>query len=100
MADYAGKGSKEHHVEDADARTGPGIRDMIAQQEEQDAAAIQDKYHVPIKEVMHAHLDQDQAVVRRIMRRVDLRLMPILSLLYMWAFIDRANLGNVRYGET
>lgn len=55
----------------------------------------QEKYHVPVREVLAAHLDEDPKIVRRIRWKVDLRLVPMLSLLYMWAFIDRSNLGNV-----
>ena len=81
-----------HHVEETHHAA---VEDLLARQEEHDAAMIQEKYHIPMKEVLQSHLDQDPAVVKRVMRKVDLRLMPMLALLYMWAFIDRANLGNV-----
>ena len=51
---------------------------------------------IPIKEALEAHLDEDEKHVRRIRRRVDLRLVAMLSLIYTFAFIDRGNLGNVR----
>lgn len=57
--------------------------------------SAQEKYHIPMREVLEAHLDEDPQIVKRIKRKVDLRLVPMLSLLYMWAFIDRSNLGNV-----
>ncbi|KAF2093360.1 MFS general substrate transporter [Rhizodiscina lignyota] len=47
-----------------------------------------------MREALESHLDEDAARVRRILWKVDLRLVPMLSLLYMWAFIDRSNLGN------
>ncbi|MCJ1301813.1 hypothetical protein MMC08_004614 [Hypocenomyce scalaris] len=49
---------------------------------------------IPIKEALEAHLDEDEKHVRRIRRRVDLRLVAMLSLIYTFAFIDRGNLGN------
>ncbi|KAF8911838.1 MFS general substrate transporter [Mucidula mucida] len=33
---------------------------------------------------------------RKLWRKVDLRLMPILSLLYLFSFLDRGNIGNAR----
>lgn len=34
--------------------------------------------------------------VRRILRKVDYRLVPMLTLLYLLAFLDRGNIGKVR----
>ncbi|KAI6151366.1 hypothetical protein EDD17DRAFT_1513506 [Pisolithus thermaeus] len=34
---------------------------------------------------------------RRITRKVDLRLLPILTLLYLLSFLDRSNIGNAKY---
>jgi hypothetical protein len=83
-----------HHVEDSHKRA--SLEDVILQREQRDADELQEKYDLPVKEALESHLDQDPETVRKIMRKVDLRLVPILSLLYMWAFIDRSNLGNVR----
>ncbi|KAJ6594307.1 MFS general substrate transporter [Mycena capillaripes] len=33
---------------------------------------------------------------RKLWRRIDLRLMPILSLMYLFSFLDRGNIGNAR----
>jgi len=33
---------------------------------------------------------------RRILRKVDVRLVPVLALLYLVAFIDRSNIGNAK----
>ncbi|KAK5231482.1 hypothetical protein LTR96_009381 [Exophiala xenobiotica] len=81
-----------HHVEDA--RKHGTLGDFISQQQQQDAEQLQEKYHIPMKAVLESHLEEDAKTVRKVMRKVDLRLVPMLSLLYMWAFIDRANLGN------
>lgn len=33
---------------------------------------------------------------RRILRKVDFRLLPMLTLLYVLAFLDRGNIGNAK----
>ncbi|TKA62140.1 hypothetical protein B0A49_09075, partial [Cryomyces minteri] len=38
-----------------------------------------------------AHLDE-----KKILRKMDLRLLPMLSLLYLLAFLDRGNIGNAK----
>lgn len=90
------KMSASHH-EEAPART--DLDDILHQREEKDAQMLQDKYHIPMKEVLEAHLEQDPKLVKKIRAKIDLRLVPILSLCYMWAFIDRSNLGNVSRGR-
>jgi hypothetical protein len=88
------KDSAMYHVEDTHKQASSDS--INPQWRQRDAETLEDKYHIPMKEVLESHLDEDAKKVRRIMRKVDLRLVPILSLLYMWAFIDRSNLGNVR----
>lgn len=97
MADASDtKGSATHHVERSYRRATHGDEMIIPyDQEQRDAQELQEIYHVPMKEVLESHLDQDPKVVKRILRKVDWRLVPMLSILFMWAFIDRANLGNV-----
>ncbi|KAJ7634655.1 MFS general substrate transporter [Roridomyces roridus] len=49
-----------------------------------------------------AHLDEsdsftvDPAEERRLVRKLDGRILPILCLLYLFAYLDRSNLGNAR----
>ncbi|CAM1510773.1 Fc.00g082860.m01.CDS01 [Cosmosporella sp. VM-42] len=67
------------HVED---RTSAGsIRAPIASQ-------------LPMKEVMESHMDEDEERVKKIVRKVDIRLVGVLAILYVTAFLDRSNLGN------
>lgn len=33
---------------------------------------------------------------RRVLRKCDIYVMPFLGILYMFAFLDRVNIGNVR----
>ncbi|KAJ7358611.1 major facilitator superfamily domain-containing protein [Mycena albidolilacea] len=41
-------------------------------------------------------LDVDSAAERRLVRKLDLRLLPCLALTYLLAFLDRTNAGNAR----
>lgn len=38
----------------------------------------------------------DDAETKRIIRKIDIRLMPMLTLLYLLSFLDRSNIGNAR----
>lgn len=40
------------------------------------------------------HLELDEAEASRVLRKVDFRLVPMLSLLYLVSFIDRSNSKN------
>ena len=73
------------HVED---RTGAGsiLRAPIASE-------------LPMKEVMESHMDEDEDRVKKIVRKVDIRLVGVLEILYVTAFLDRSNLGNVSYAS-
>lgn len=42
-------------------------------------------------------LEKDDKETRRIMRKVDLRLLPVLATIYAFALIDRTNLPNVSF---
>ena len=46
---------------------------------------------IHLNEAIQAEIDKDEKRVRRIIRKVDYRMVPILGLLYMWALIDRVN---------
>ena len=72
------------------------IEDQVAQKEHDDAVAMQHIHpEIPLEEVMNRHLDEDKKRVRRLLWKIDLRLVTILALIYVFAFIDRGNLGNV-----
>lgn len=38
----------------------------------------------------------DQAAVNRLVRKIDLKLLPLLTTLYLLSFLDRTNIGNAR----
>lgn len=46
--------------------------------------------------VFETHLIEDRRRLHTLVRKVDIRLVLILALLYITAFLDRSNLGNVR----
>lgn len=41
-------------------------------------------------------MQYDARETRRILRKVDWRLLPALTLLYIFAFLDRSNIGNAK----
>ncbi|GJJ14842.1 hypothetical protein Clacol_009110 [Clathrus columnatus] len=43
-----------------------------------------------------SNIQYDTPLERSIVRKFDLRILPILSLLYLFAYLDRTNLGNAR----
>ncbi|KAJ7676529.1 major facilitator superfamily domain-containing protein [Mycena polygramma] len=60
--------------------------------------SIYDEKHQGEPEVLNAplQLEVDPASEQRLVRKLDLRLLPCLALTYLLAFIDRTNAGNAR----
>ena len=46
--------------------------------------------------VIAAGLDVSQVNERKLLRKIDLRLIPWLSLLYLLSFLDRTSIGNAK----
>ena len=44
----------------------------------------------------NAHIDVSGIDERKLMRKIDLRLIPWLSLLYLLSFLDRTSIGNAK----
>lgn len=42
------------------------------------------------------NLGYDEAATKRLVRKIDLNLLPVLSILYLLSFLDRSNIGNAR----
>lgn len=42
------------------------------------------------------HIEIDPVEAKRILRKVDWRIIPLLQFLYMLTFLDRVNIGNAR----
>lgn len=56
-------------------------------------------YEKPIQEnVEHVPeaVELDEAATKRLIRKMDWRLIPFLALLYLLSFLDRTNIGNAR----
>lgn len=54
--------------------------------EKSNNAAIQD-----VRDPLFEHIDE-----KKVLRKMDLHLMPMLTLLYLFAFLDRGNIGNAK----
>jgi hypothetical protein len=53
--------------------------------------------HVDEKHIGQAtEFDPDSPAIRVLKRKLDYRLVPIWSLLYLFSFLDRSNIGNAR----
>jgi len=44
----------------------------------------------------HASLEVDAALEKRTTRKIDLRVVPMLCMLYLTAYLDRTNIGNAK----
>lgn len=70
------------------------ISEEVQQRKDESAASFRENGADP--EYDGIALQFDDGGTRRLLRKVDLRVLPILSFLYLLAFIDRSNLGNAR----
>lgn len=41
-------------------------------------------------------LGYDESATKRLVRKIDLNLLPVLAILYLLSFLDRTNIGNAR----
>jgi hypothetical protein len=46
--------------------------------------------------IFDADVAIDPVLEARLLRKLDIRLLPIVTLIYLFAFIDRSNAGNAR----
>lgn len=74
----------------------------IMTEEKHTPTIVQEKGTVELYETISAsseseqeHLFDDKATAR-LVRKIDLRLLPFLALLYLLSFLDRTNIGNAR----
>lgn len=49
-----------------------------------------------VEQVPDSHVELDEAATKRLLRKIDWRLIPFLALLYLLSFLDRTNIGNAR----
>jgi hypothetical protein len=81
----ANQSDKFNTVEHYDASTGKEV--LI------DETRLDSELHVAATLQHGSDLDEEE--YKRVLRKVDWRLMPPLALLYAWALIDRVNLSSV-----
>lgn len=60
------------------------------------SASSSHREHAPTTEGEGYALEFDNVETSRVLRKVDWRLLPVLSFLYLLAFLDRSNLGNAK----
>lgn len=73
------------------------VKRDIASGEHQKIEDLAEKTSTSSGEIEAQHVDVDDKEAQRVLRKVDLRLIPILSLLYLVAFIDRSNSTSLYY---
>lgn len=71
------------HIEHQEARTSTEMKELAVHREHE-------------QQILASQLEGNENKIRKLRRRLDSRLVLTLAVLYLWAFIDRANLGNVR----
>ena len=43
-----------------------------------------------------ANVEYDEKMAKKLVRKIDLHIMPVLVILYLLSFLDRTNIGNAR----
>lgn len=67
--------------------------DIAAQGEKENSATRNDIGDVEAAHVEAAVEDIDPEIEKRVRRKLDLHIVPLLSALYLLAFLDRSNIG-------
>jgi hypothetical protein len=68
-----------------------GIPDFKTERNDNRFEDVAEKTSNSSAELEAQHVELDEAESARVLRKVDMRLVPMLSLLYLVAFIDRSN---------
>jgi hypothetical protein len=72
-----------------------GIPDFKTERNDNRFEDVAEKTSNSSAELEAQHVELDEAESARVLRKVDMRLVPILSLLYLVAFIDRSNSTSI-----
>ncbi|RSH77326.1 uncharacterized protein EHS24_003637 [Apiotrichum porosum] len=78
--------SEKYHVDHVEAHN-VGHEDVVTAAE---------RGHAATDEHGHVLVDLDPAAEKRLLRKIDLYVVPTVAMIYLWCFIDRANIGNAR----
>jgi len=83
---------KAGYVTDAHAEKIEYVNEIPADSEDESPNEL----HTVDKGYTHIIVELPEAEAKRAIRKVDFRLVPLLALLYLVAFIDRSNIGNAK----
>jgi len=73
------------------------IQALHRKEDEKDEMAYQDENIDMAKQpVQNAQVPVDSAMTRRILLKLDVRILPVLALLFLCSFLDRTNVGNAK----
>jgi hypothetical protein len=72
-----------------------GIPDFKTERNDNRFEDVAEKTSHSSGELEAQHVELDEAESARVLRKVDMRLVPMLSLLYLVAFIDRSNSTSI-----
>lgn len=74
----------------------PSAQSNVSSEKDEIAQVEQTKLTVPL---YNEHIDTSGVDERKLVRKLDWRLIPWLSLLYLLSFLDRTSIGNAKVGE-
>lgn len=57
---------------------------------------IDDTSNVKESSALESAVEWDESATKKLIRKIDWRLIPFLALLYLLSFLDRTNIGNAR----
>lgn len=57
--------------------------------EKDETAQVEPLYNIPTREGVETGLDIDHAAEKRLVMKLDLNIIPIVMLLYLFSFLDR-----------
>jgi hypothetical protein len=90
-----------HHQDMADTKLDQhGTPANMASQKDMDASELaMEKKDTGSDDVEHPAIEEEEFVgidEKKVLRKMDLRLIPMLTILYLLCFLDRGNIGNAK----
>lgn len=72
------------------------IEDLDQSTQDQEKPSISENERVQTVPLYNAHIDVSGVDERKLLRKMDLWLIPWLSVLYLLSFLDRTSIGNAK----
>lgn len=75
---------------------------MVSDVEKPTTSMLEQRTSTPVESAVDQKPDRvvpaaiDKETEKRLLRKMDIRLIPMLTLLYLLAFLDRGNIGNAK----